>query len=268
MPRDLARQHRGGLANFRGGVFEEMFGVYRTLLAVESLLTGNKTRLALQLRNAPVDDWVEARGSERHHFQLKRSRSTSWAAVAEEFRAQLQSGGNRTVTLVVSSTNRARRLLRSRRREAAWRVIHFSGATKPRHQWRRGPVANVVERLCLRAVPTDSEREAIWSAIKTAWENVRKPGAFVDVAAVIEALPDRQIPIATPWNTDRRTERAMKILHAIEGMKVAIERGHFLYWFRDGIEGSISCRTSDFRKFVTEVLQQHPVQLDDVRGLL
>ncbi len=177
----LVKQHTGGMANLAGGVFETHFAIWRVLGALELLLTGDHTRLALQLKDCHVDDWVEDGACERHFFQLKRKKTVTWSAVRSEFVAQLSTklkGKNVKVSLVVCSKAQVQSLRSAKKAVPGARVLFFPPSLRPQDVLKAAPVVDTVRAACVKPA-TPSDLETIWSSIDFAWQKVRKPGKFV-----------------------------------------------------------------------------------------
>ncbi len=264
--KSVALQHRGGVANLRGNAFEEFFAVWRVLEALH--VAHVPTGLACQLKNCSVDDWVEDAPTERRHFQLKRKRSTRWSEVANEFSTELSKrrAKRASVTLVVGHRATAGRLSSSKQRVPGSEVLLFNRSLKPSEHWSDRRTGAAITRLSIGPT-TASERELVWSTIRTAWLNARKPGYFISIQRVIAALPDRTLPLRLPWTPTTRWRAAEKLLRAVSGFSFTLEDGAFTYEEAGGVRGSFSCRTSLFKEFIDRVLKKPPTQLADLRGL-
>jgi hypothetical protein len=262
----LARQHAGGLANFHGNTFEHCFGVWRVVLALYQLAGGKPSRLALQLKDAHVDDWVEESGGKRRHFQLKRKTRVSWREVAEDFKAQLRTADE--VTLVVASSAQRKSLARSPARVAKAGVMVFPRHHKPERLLKTSLVRQAVVAACVKSKPTSADLDFLWAVIDFAWQNVRQPGLFKPVREIWEHLPDRTHLLRQTWTPTARWLKAAKVLSAIAGFTFSLDGGHLFYDDGAGTRGILSCRTSDFDEFVRSVLKTRPQSLDDVRELL
>lgn len=268
----LARQHRGGMANLAGNTFESFFAIWRVLAALERLLRGHESKLAFQLKNCHVDDWVEDLKTERHFFQLKRKKSVSWGSVRSEFVSQLATGvkGKRVkVSLVVHTELQVTKLRAAKGAVAGAEVLYFPGSLYPQDIIASKPANLAVRAVCVESSPTRSDLEAIWSSIDFAWQKVRKPGKFVDVEAVLDALSDQNFPpLRHPWQPTQVWKRAEKLLKRVGGLSFEINGGHFSYSDGAGTEGRVSCRTPTFRTFALRVLTHRPKNLDAVWDLL
>lgn len=267
-----ARQHRGGMANLAGNTFESFFGIWRVLAALERLLRGHESKLALQLKHCHVDDWVEDLKTERHFFQLKRKKAVSWGTVRSEFVSQLSTGvKGKTVkvTLVVRTQLQVTKLRAAKKAVAGAEVLYFPGSLYPQDVITSKPANLTVRAVCVESSPTRSELEAIWSSIDFAWQKVRKPGKFVGIEGVLDALPDQNFPpLRHPWQPTPSWNKAEKLLNRVPGLSFGINGGHFTYSDGAGTEGRLSCRTTTFRKFALRVLTQRPKNLDAVWELL
>lgn len=198
------RQHRGGIAAFRGHTYEEFFATYRLLLAVRGQLDGRRVRAALQLKNCHVDDWVEDDAIERRFFQLKNSKAQTWGAVRGAFEAQARDrprGRKMSLNLVIPAKSTRKRLLAARRRPANVRVQLFPSFAAPADYIRRNGVARAaLEQACVLPLPTNSDLEVLWKETAFGWTNIRKPGAFVDTTRLVEALADQKhVPLVFRW---------------------------------------------------------------------
>lgn len=268
----LKRQNKGGMGNLAGNTYESHFAIWRVLLAVEQLRDGALSRLALQLRNSPVDDWVEELERERRHFQLKNKKDVRWSEVSAGFFQQWRSGRRKgrtlRVVLVVPSQRQSRTLARSKKAIARVEVRYFPSAVRPQDLFSRQPVQLTLRAACVERSPTSSDLEAIWSSIDFAWQKVRKPGRFVPIGAVLGALPDRELPLRQPWRPFADWRRAERVLRQVDGFSFGVRDGHFTYSDGTGTDGRKSCRISDFRGFVQRVLKQRPKNLAAVQDIL
>lgn len=266
----LQRRHRGGLSNFTGNLYESHFAVWRVLVALRALEQGIRTRVAIQLRDCHVDDLVEARGADRAYFQLKRKAKASWREVRSDFVKELgaQRAGTTSVTLVVNSEALAVRLANSRHAVVGANVLCFPAHDAPQAQIDDEPVVRDLVALCALAQPTPVNLETIWFAIDAAWQKARRPGKFVAVEKVVDALLDPEVPVRVAWKPTRAWLQAEKLLAAIPGLSFEIIGGHFFYSDAAGSQGHVSCRTSTFRSLVRCVLQQKPRTIDDFQELV
>ncbi|MGV3621335.1 MAG: hypothetical protein ACO1OB_10990 [Archangium sp.] len=267
MGKAVENQHRGGVANFAGGVFEHHFAVWRTVLALERLAGGRITALAFQLENAHVDDWVES-SAKHHHYQLKRKQKPSWGEVADDFGRELANGAG-SVTLVVPTTKAAVKLRRSRTRVKHAGVLVFPPALSPRKVLVHHLVRPSIQAACVIPDATDADLEHLWSVIDFVWQRVRKVGEFVDVRRVLEEIPDQSFPpLRIPWVATDAWQEARSVLAAIKGFHFHIDGGHFFHDDGAGERGRLSCRTQAFDEFVTNVQKRNPKTLNEVRELL
>ena len=266
------RQHTGGMANLAGNVFETHFGIWRVIRALERLSAGEQSRLAPQLRKCDVDDWVEDRKAERHFFQLKHKKKLSWGAVRSEFESQLATrvkGKSVTVALVVRTKLQQKKLRKARGAVAGARVVFFSGAIQPQVVIASAPALTTLRAAFVGDAPTRSDLEAIWSSIDFAWQKVRKPGKFVEVERVLEALTDQNFPpLRHRWRSPPHWNAAEKLLRRVHGLSFSLDGGYFLYDDGSGTRGRYSSRTSVFREFVRRVLKVRPKNLEAVRDIM
>ena len=254
-------RHRGGLASFVGNEYEQLFGVYRVVLALESLRRGTALRLALQLKGCAV---------ERQHFQLRRRGRQSWRDVREAFTEQLRAGrGTPMITWVVAHPKQAKRLQRSTGRIAQVRIEYFPGWLGPDRHVVRGPAHLALRAACVVALPTLSDLEAIWKDVAFAWESVRRPGRFVAVEQVLGRIDAQsQSPLRFLWSAPKWWTPAERLLRKVDGFTFRVEDGHLFYDSGAGLQGRFSCRSSGFREFAARVVARSPRVLSEVLELL
>ncbi len=268
----VSKQHQGGLANFAGSEFERFFGVYRVLLALQRLRSGESSSLAMQLKHCHVDDWVEDRPSSRDHFQLKRTKNLSWNSVRADFRKQLKkkfNGKTCSVALVVSDRKLAKRLRSSPRAVPRASVLHFPGYTSVKGQLSSTLVRNTLWASCVLPAPTASDLEWIWKDVSHAWSKARKPGKFVSARKVIEHVDDQNPPpLRRAWRATPKWRVARSLLARVTAFSFEVKDGHLHYDDGAGTEGWVSCRTAAFREFVSGVVHNGAMSVSTVRKLL
>jgi len=260
------------VASFAGNEFERLFGVYRVLVSLEALRKGTTRRLALQLRDCHVDDWVEDEPGARRHYQLRRRARQSWNDVRDAFQSQLRAsvrGKALTVTWVVAKKGQASLLRTSVGRVEGAKVEHFPGWLRPECHIAGGPSRGALVSACVVPRPTRSDLEAIWKDVAFAWESVRCPGRFVSIKAVLERCDDQsQAPLRYSWTPPSWWTRAEQRLRGLRDFGFRLEDGHFFYSTTTGIQGRFSCRSEAFRQFANNVVTHRPRNLADVLELL
>jgi hypothetical protein len=192
------KKHLGGLANLHGSNFEDHFGTWRVVLGLDKLRAKLDTRLALQLKDSHVDDWVEATNQERHHFQLKNKKVVRWDEVRRDFENELSAGAT-SACLVVSNTRQRSQLLRSKTRVARARVMVFPAALNPVRVVAAASVRRALRAICVKPGPRGTDLEMLWMVIAHTWRNTRKPGRFVRTSRVLDALIDPGVPLRFRW---------------------------------------------------------------------
>ncbi len=237
------------------------------VLGLDKLKARLDTRLALQLKDSHVDDWVEATSQERHHFQLKNKHVVRWGEVRRDFENELSNGAT-SVCLVVSNTRQRSRLLRSRARVARATVMAFPSALKPVRVVASATVRRALRAICVKPGPRATDLEMLWMVIAHTWRNTRKPGSFVRTSRVLDALVDPGVPLRFRWKPTKDWLRAKKHLSVIRDFTFRIEDGHFFHDDGAGARGRLSCRTPEFSEFIRLVLKNPPSTLDSVRALL
>ncbi len=272
LSKSVTNMHRGGVAAVRGSDFERLFATYRILVAATEVAAGKQVRVASQLKNTRVDDWVEDRADLRSHFQLKRVKKLGWSAVRPDFEAQRRvryKGRRLELCLVVASQKVAAQLRCARRPVKDVAVVVFPGEARPERLLRQaGKVQLAAAASCVLEKPTPSDLEMIWKDVAFAWENARRLGRFVDVGEVIGRLNDLPTPIRRRWRPTRSWRDARAHLAQVNGVSVEVRSGMLSYSTSSGISGRLPCTSHRFRRFVEAVRRERPSSVESVLELL
>jgi hypothetical protein len=137
------------------------------------------------------------------------------------------------------------------------------------HILKVGPSRRALRAACVVPKPTTSDLQWIWKELAHCWENVRVPGSFRSIRQVLKRLPDHSgTPLRLAWAPTAQWAQARTIFAPIKGVYFRIEDGSFFYSTSAGIEGRMSCRSSDFRMFVKRVISQRPNSVKRFEELL